>query len=345
MLPLFESFIALYSVCLRTVELTPQRAFGITIPMKNQVEMDDAETGSKYIVVDCINGSFFLFSKKDAERSRDEFHIIPKGLVDTEEEVCYCLAPEQVTLLVEHGLAKVRVRKHIPTSLFNKGCITANAAPSKSEQERARIVVIGRKAKAIKRDKKGSGGTAKELKVTKQDMVGIDASTEELLEVVKELRMSKKYQYERSSTNSARITSDKHTYQYLEKYEVPVPCTREFRARQLVYHDLWYRGYFLTSGEQFGVAWLVYEGLPGDVHATYLVHFIFEDHTMSPMSLLGLLRVGVQVNKTLVLAVISSDSSKPHYVTIDWLRAQGAEDEEEILCSNSFLSGRTVRLQ
>lgn len=64
MLPLFESFIALYSVCLRTVELTPQRAFGITIPMKNQVEMDDAETGSKYIVVDCINGSFFLFSKK-----------------------------------------------------------------------------------------------------------------------------------------------------------------------------------------------------------------------------------------------------------------------------------------
>lgn len=53
----------------------------------------------------------------------------------------------------------------------------------------------------------------------------------------------------------------------------------------------------------------------------------------------------LQVNKTLVLAVISSDSSKPHYVTIDWLRAQGAEDEEEILCSNSFLSGRTVRLQ
>lgn len=56
------------------------------------------------------------------------------------------------------------------------------------------------------------------LQVTKQDMVGIDASTEELLEVVKELRMSKKYQYERSSTNSARSMCLHIYYFYL--YEV-----------------------------------------------------------------------------------------------------------------------------
>ncbi|KIH64377.1 tRNA intron endonuclease, catalytic protein [Ancylostoma duodenale] len=89
--------------------------------------------------------------------------------------------------------------------------------------------------------------------------------------------------------------TDDNLYRWLDDYEIPVPSTREFRARELVYHDLWRKGYYLTSGEQFGSAWLVYEGLPGDVHAKFLCEFVLDDENLSPLNLISLVRVATQV--------------------------------------------------
>ncbi|KAK5973508.1 tRNA intron endonuclease catalytic protein [Trichostrongylus colubriformis] len=123
-----------------------------------------------------------------------------------------------------------------------------------------------------------------------------------------------------------KIDLDENIYEWLDEFEIPVPCTREFRARHLVYYDLWSRGYHLTSGEQFGTAWLVYEGRPDDVHATFLVDFILDDQMMMSTNLIALIRVAIQVKKIMVLAVVSNDRSEPHYVMMDWLRPQGVDE-------------------
>ncbi|VDP06802.1 unnamed protein product [Heligmosomoides polygyrus] len=192
------------------------------------------EPGSSSIQVHYISGNFLIFSKRDATRLEDELHILPKAVFGSEDEESYCLSPEQVLLLVQHGYAEVVVR------------------------------------------------------------------------------------------SSAAASSE--SYRRLHQYDIPVPCSREFRARQLVYHDLWSRGYYLTSGEQFGVAWLVYEGLPGDVHATFMVDFHLNDSSPSLMNLIALVRIAVQAKKTMVLAVVSPDTCRPHYLALDWLRSHAAEE-------------------
>ncbi|KAE9418112.1 hypothetical protein Angca_006753, partial [Angiostrongylus cantonensis] len=100
----------------------------------------------------------------------------------------------------------------------------------------------------------------------------------------------------------------------------PVPCTREFRARELVYHDLWRKGYYLTSGLQFGCTYLAYEGKPGDVHAKYLVDFVLDDVKLSPLSIASLVRLATQVKKSLVVAIVASDSHQPQYIKFDWFK-------------------------
>ncbi|KAK6016906.1 tRNA intron endonuclease, catalytic protein [Ostertagia ostertagi] len=127
--------------------------------------------------------------------------------------------------------------------------------------------------------------------------------------------------------NLEKIDSDENIYRWLDDFEIPVPCSREFRARQLVYYDLWSRGYYLTSGEQFGTSWLVYEGIPGEVHASFIVDVILDDQMLPPSNLIALIRVAVQVKKIMVLAVVSNDRSEPHYVMMDWLRPQGVDEQ------------------
>ncbi|VDK52950.1 unnamed protein product [Cylicostephanus goldi] len=125
-------------------------------------------------------------------------------------------------------------------------------------------------------------------------------------------------------------------FHWLDQYDIPLPCTRQFRARELVYHDLWRKGYYLTCGDQFGSAWLVYEGLPGNVHAKFLCDFILDDEMLSPLKLISLVRVAtqvgtlcstevklpmlLQVKKTLLIAIVPSDNNLPHYITFEWFK-------------------------
>ncbi|VDM76781.1 unnamed protein product [Strongylus vulgaris] len=116
-------------------------------------------------------------------------------------------------------------------------------------------------------------------------------------------------------------------YRWLDDYDIAVPCTRQFRARELVYHDLWRKGYYLTSGEQFGSTWLVYEGLPGNVHAKFLCDFILDDEELSPLTLISLVRVATQVKKNLLIAIVASDSNLPHYIAFDWFKPYTKEND------------------
>ncbi|EYB99526.1 hypothetical protein Y032_0122g1098 [Ancylostoma ceylanicum] len=259
-------------------------------------------------------------SIENATRLRSELRMVVTSAMSSEDQAPYFIAPEQVTLLVQYGYARVREALPDRPVLPPTSSTAEVPTPSEVEEERARLIAVGRKAKALKRSKMGDGSTAKELRVSKNDTVGIEVSPEEILEVVMEIRQRKAGEDDEKFIHFLKIETDGNLYRWLDDYEIPVPSTREFRARELVYHDLWRKGYYLTSGEQFGSAWLVYEGLPGDVHAKFLCEFVLDDENLSPLNLISLVRVATQVKKNLLVAVVPSDSNLPHYITIDWFK-------------------------
>ncbi|PIO67821.1 tRNA intron endonuclease, catalytic protein [Teladorsagia circumcincta] len=148
------------------------------------------------------------------------------------------------------------------------------------------------------------------LQVAEGDVVGIEAAKAS----EKETKLEQGKAEEPEIILLRKIDPDENIYRWLDEFEVPVPCTREFRARHLVYYDLWSRGYYLTRP-------------PDEVHATFLVDPVSEDQMIAPTNLIALIRVAVQVKKLLVLAVVSPDRTQPHYVMMDWLRPRVLDEE------------------
>ncbi|RCN39304.1 tRNA intron endonuclease [Ancylostoma caninum] len=132
---------------------------------------------------------------------------------------------------------------------------------------------------------------------------------------------------EQRTVEFKKIDLSENQYRWLENLEVPVPCTRDHRAREVVFHDLWRKGYYLTSGEQYGCAYLVYEGLPGEVHAKYLLDYVMDEEGLAVAHVISLVRVATQVKKNLLLAVVASDTHHPHYLTFDWFKPYSKEFE------------------
>ncbi|CAJ0610227.1 unnamed protein product [Cylicocyclus nassatus] len=297
--------------------------FFVTIATHNVFETETTSV-EEYITVDHVNGSFFIFSEDDALRLRNEMRMVVTSAMKS-DEAPYFITPEEVSLLVQYGHARVREALPISDCLSTKpaACTTDHSEPtiiSEEQEKRARLIALGRKAKILKRSKMGNDATAKELRVTKKDVMEIDVSSDEVLEVIMELKRSEKNMKEKKLIDFPKLESDAKMFRWLDQYDIPLPCTRQFRARELVYHDLWRKGYYLTCGDQFGSAWLVYEGLPGNVHAKFLCDFILDDEMLSPLKLISLVRVATQVKKTLLIAIVPSDSNLPHYITFEWFK-------------------------
>ncbi|VDO33435.1 unnamed protein product [Haemonchus placei] len=254
---------------------------------------------------------------RNAARLRDELHIVPRSAMSKHDESPYIIAPEQVILLVQHGYGRVRTLKRLPPCTSEQGHISGDESSSESGEEPVGAVVAGRNTKALEKNGTEDDCSATKQKTTKRDIARFETSRKQISEAVSPKRKAESSE-DAGMVNLMKINCDEEIYQWLDEFDIPVPCTREFRARQLVYYDLWSRGYYLTSGEQFGTTWLVYEGAPGDVHAAFLVDFMLDDQVTGMSSLIALIRVAVQVKKTMVLAVVSSDRIEPHYITMDW---------------------------
>ncbi|VDM76744.1 unnamed protein product [Strongylus vulgaris] len=145
---------------------------------------------------------------------------------------------------------------------------------------------------------------------------------------VKSLKnLQKSIALEEVSTEPDSDSVDEPQCHWLNEFEIPIPCTRDYHAREIVFHDLWRKGYYLTSGEQFGCSYLVYEGLPGEVHAKYLLDYVMEEEELSILNIISLVRVATQVKKVLLLAIVASDSNQPHYLTFNWFKPYSKEFE------------------
>ncbi|KJH44894.1 tRNA intron endonuclease, catalytic protein [Dictyocaulus viviparus] len=107
-----------------------------------------------------------------------------------------------------------------------------------------------------------------------------------------------------SVVNLLRIEEDSTLYRWMDDFEVPVPCTR----------------------------------LPSDVHAKYLIDFVLDDGNLSPLDIISLVRLATQVKKTLVIAIVASDSNLPHYIRLEWFKSYTKERESDSLPDSNSTS-------
>ncbi|KHJ87451.1 putative tRNA intron endonuclease [Oesophagostomum dentatum] len=142
--------------------------------------------------------------------------------------------------------------------------------------------------------------------------------------------------------NDSYIIFDKDTdtskgqYHRLGDFDVPLPSTRDHRAREVILYDLCRKRYYLTSGEQFGCAYLVYEGvvsLPQRLRTSRkssckgLLEYVEGNDDISMVDMISLLRIATQAEKDLLLSIIASDSHHPHYLKFEWFKQYSKEFE------------------
>lgn len=112
------------------------------------------------------------------------------------------------------------------------------------------------------------------------------------------------------------------SYEILELNQVPFPTTNEYRLKVTVFRDLWRKGMFLTSGIKFGCHFLAYEASPTRVHSKYMVYCQSATDSLMPTDLSSLSRVGSQVRKKTLIAIVSNDSLIPYYMKLSWWKGQ-----------------------
>lgn len=95
-------------------------------------------------------------------------------------------------------------------------------------------------------------------------------------------------------------------------------CDKQRKARCVVFEDLWQAGHWLSSGDKFGVDFLLYQDDPRTVHSSLLVLVrSAEDASLRAIDIVGYGRLATQVNKSVLVASVSAESAIS-YVTVDW---------------------------
>ncbi|CAI4227031.1 unnamed protein product [Auanema sp. JU1783] len=280
-------------------------------------------TNEPTLTIDVVNDAYFLFKDEDASNLRNKYRMIFESTTSSHSEDSlpsppFKLLDEQVFVLLQYGCAVVRRLKDdnsFEPEIFRPPELKKQT--SEEEYEKARRIAIGRKAKESKR-KLISSGNAKTFKVRAKDMDGIEVTREEVEDALNVLQSSTVVD-ERITLSYCPESMD--NYETLDLFSLPVPSTSEFRLKRLVFHDLWRRGFYITAGLRFGCDYLAYEGLPGEVHAKYLVKCLPSDEDLSPLELISLTRVATQVKKAVLLAIVADDNHTPHYMTLQWWKA------------------------
>ncbi|EDQ87559.1 uncharacterized protein MONBRDRAFT_33205 [Monosiga brevicollis MX1] len=107
----------------------------------------------------------------------------------------------------------------------------------------------------------------------------------------------------------------------LPRAALAFPTTAQQRRREMVYHDLVQRGYYLTSGIKFGGDYLVYPGDPYRYHSHFVARVVPHTASISPMDVLALGRLGTVVKKAPVLCSVDVDRGTISYMSIEWTGA------------------------
>jgi len=176
------------------------------------------------------------------------------------------LCPEEVTVLKELGLVKIKT--------FKFGDLNANHFTSESQLS-ARLIDAHASTSNSESDEES---TASEE--TKQWQRALAEGSEFSVPLNKE-----------ENTSGEEITWS-------------FPCTDEERCRYLVFRDLHKRGFSITAGSKFGADFLLYPGDPTQFHAQFCVRIMRDDESLVPCYLSAACRGSFQARKHLLYAFV-----------------------------------------
>ena len=96
------------------------------------------------------------------------------------------------------------------------------------------------------------------------------------------------------------------------------PETDREKLRYRVFLDLWEKGYYLTSGVNFGGDFLAYPGDPMRYHSFYIVIVVPWGKRITPFEMISAGRLGASVKKTALLCSVNDDTEEVVYTSVKW---------------------------
>lgn len=96
------------------------------------------------------------------------------------------------------------------------------------------------------------------------------------------------------------------------------PQTSCEKLRYQVFVDLWEKGYYLTSGINFGGDFLAYPGDPIRYHSFFIVIIVPWGKKITPFEIISAGRLGASVKKTALLCSVSDKTGQVIYTSVKW---------------------------
>ena len=96
------------------------------------------------------------------------------------------------------------------------------------------------------------------------------------------------------------------------------PQTSCEKLRYHVFVDLWEKGYYLTSGINFGGDFLAYPGDPIRYHSFFIVIIVPWGKKITPFEIISAGRLGASVKKTALLCSVSDETGQVIYTSVKW---------------------------
>lgn len=96
------------------------------------------------------------------------------------------------------------------------------------------------------------------------------------------------------------------------------PQTSCEKLHYKVFVDLWEKGYYLTSGINFGGDFLAYPGDPIRYHSFFIVIIVPWGKKITPFEIISAGRLGASVKKTALLCSVSDETGQVIYTSVKW---------------------------
>ncbi|XP_076062551.1 tRNA-splicing endonuclease subunit Sen34-like [Oratosquilla oratoria] len=281
---------------------------------------------SEKIPLSVTHGRVFVWNAQDAHILRSEHRIVGTLVGGLPRNPHQCsmnglplyLLPEEVTLLVEEGIAtlishqelttlpeniKAKIHEHREKS-YHEQVLQARKDRESEIRKMADVIVAGKKKK-LEKLKKG-------YKEFESNLKNLDKETIIENEMKKIQSLPRNLQVLQTFTEQPFIKDMK-----AEEVDWKYPDTRNEVLHYAVYQDLWKKGYYISSGMKFGGDYIAYKGDPHLYHACLIVRCVEDEEGLNVEDLVMMSRIGTTTKKTLVLASLNKDNDV-HYHSMQW---------------------------
>lgn len=252
------------------------------------------------------------------------------------------LLPEEVSLLLEKGVARVVKYSHLQyppeeslKEAFDKyrnALFVEQEKCLRKEKEKQIVMMMDKIVEGKRRKILGIETCKKKMKKsldeeTQEALRNVQVNTKDLFDE----QMSRLPKLEKSEA----LVQTHMAYPWLKKENIEImqwkyPNTWQEQLRYKTFKDLWERGYWVTSGEKFGGDFLAYPGDPIMFHSQYIIRCKSRKEGLSITELIGCCRIGSHVRKTLVFATLSEDNENVKYHSFQWAESNMLETVKDL---------------